>query len=91
MDIPLLEMPEISEDDEEDILGALYVERETSFMYEVKFFEDFVLARPASPTFYLAIRKMSHNDFANEFDEYYGDHEAARVTIASMLPDFIIS
>lgn len=84
MDTPLPEMPEI--DDYDDIWGDLYVEDATSLLYEVKFFSGFVIARPASPMFYSAIRKLSDAEFAHEFREYWGDHEEARKAIQGM-PD----
>jgi hypothetical protein len=76
--------------DFEDTLGEIYVERQTSLLYEVKFFDGFVLVRPASPAFYLALRKLSHNEFADMFDEFYGDHEDVREAIRGMTPDIVI-
>lgn len=73
-----------------DTIGEIYVERDTSLLYEVKFFQDFVLVRPASPAFYLALRKMSHNDFARDFDDFNGDHQEVKEALSGMSPDIII-
>lgn len=62
-----------------------YVEKSTSLIYEVQFFKDYVLTRPASPMFYLAIKKLSHVDFAGEFEEYCGDHEAVKASIDTLM------
>lgn len=75
---------------EDDLIGDIYVEKSTSLLYEVKFFKGFVIVRPASPSFYLAIRKMSDAEFAHEFDEYYGDHEEVIDAIRGMQPEFIV-
>lgn len=88
MDIQPLETP--STDDFEDVIGEIYVERDTSLLYEVKFFTDFVLVRPASPAFYLALKKMPHDDFARDFDEFYGDHDQVKEAIRGMTPELII-
>jgi hypothetical protein len=58
--------------------AVYYVETETNLIYEVKFFDGFVLARPASPAFYLAIRKIDILTFSKEFHEYSGDSERLR-------------
>jgi hypothetical protein len=89
LDIQPLETP-LTEDDFHDTIGEIYVERQTSLLYEVKFFETFVLVRPASPAFYLALRKMSHSEFAKYFDEFYGDHEQVKTHIRGMSPEIII-
>lgn len=64
-------------DDQELIEPSLgyyyYVERETSLVYAVQFIMDDVLVRPASPWFYSNIRKLTFNEFVEEFDELYGD------------------
>jgi hypothetical protein len=79
-----------STDDFADTIGEIYVERDTSLLYEVKFFDTFVLVRPASPAFYLALRKTSHNEFARDFDEFYGDHEQVKNHIRGLSPQIII-
>lgn len=77
-------------DDFADTIGEIYVERDTSLLYEVKFFDMFVLVRPASPAFYLALKKMSHSEFARDFDEFYGDHEQVKTCIRGLSPELII-
>lgn len=80
----------LSNMDDEDDIGDIYVERDTALLYEVKFFDGFVLVRPASPAFHLALRKLSTLDFAKYFDEFYGDHEQVRNAIRDMTPDIVI-
>lgn len=58
--------------------AMFYVETDTNLLYEVKFFDTFVLARPASPAFYLAIRKLDHMTFSREFHEYGGNPDAVK-------------
>lgn len=77
-------------DDYEDTIGEIYVERDTSLLYEVKFFGDFVLVRPASPAFYMALKKLSHSEFARDFDEFYGNHEEVKNVLRGMPPEIII-
>jgi hypothetical protein len=88
LDIPPREMHET--EDFDDLYGVIYVERSTSLLYEVKFFADFILVRPASPTFYLSIRKMTPSEFADEFDEYSGNHDEVMNHIRGLTPDLII-
>lgn len=90
-DMPQRAEPE-AEDFEEtaDLLPDLYVEKKTHFIYEVKFFDSFVIVRPATPSFYLAIRKLSHVDFSKEFEEFGGDQDVARAFIKGEEPAFII-
>jgi hypothetical protein len=77
-------------DNDDDLIGEIYVETETGFIYEVKFFEEHVLVRPASPQFYCALRKISHLEFSKTFHEYYGDHDAVRDEIRGMSPEIVI-
>jgi hypothetical protein len=79
-----------TEDDFSDLFGVIYVERSTSLLYEVKFFDGFVLVRPASPAFYQALRKISHTEFADEFEEYGGDQEAVINHIRGEVPELVI-
>jgi hypothetical protein len=58
---------------EESLNLNFYTENSTSLIYEVQFFEDFVMARPLSPEFYSAIRQMTWGEFTDEFHEYLGD------------------
>jgi hypothetical protein len=88
--IPHPVMLETDPDEFGDIIGDIYTERTSNLLYEVKFFQDFVLVRPANPTFYLALRKLSHLEFANEFAEYWGDHAAVKEAIRGMSPDLVI-
>lgn len=55
-----------------------YVEKSTSLIYEAKFFDKFIIVRPASPAFYTAIRKLTYPEFTNEFDEFWGDRTQIR-------------
>lgn len=53
---------------------TLYTEKATRLLYEVQFYDDFVLVRPASPFFYAAIAKMPYAEFENDYEEFAGDH-----------------
>lgn len=70
-----------------DTHGDFYVETDTSLIYEVKFFDDFVLVRPASPQFYLALRKMSISEFSRDFHEFCGDHQEVRDCLEGAEPE----
>lgn len=54
---------------------SLYVERDTSLLYEVQLFEDFAIVRPATPGFEQAMEKLNHADLGTRFDEYSGIQE----------------
>lgn len=88
-----LEEPEVEteeEEDEEDFY-ELYVEIATNLIHEVQFFDNFCFVRPASPSMYLNIRKLSLMDFTREFREYYGDVQQLREYLKNSHPDVIIS
>lgn len=95
MDTQLPEMQLTDDDDHEDeeleeLLPEIYVEIASGLLYECKFFDNFVLVRPASPSFYLALRKLSITDFAGHFEEFCGDHREARLAIRGGPPGFIV-
>lgn len=52
---------------------TFFTEKDTSFIYEVRFFGDFVLVRPASTMFYSAVRQVPLGEFMDAFEEYSGD------------------
>lgn len=81
----------LTEEGEDDLLPDLFVQKDTGLIFEVKFFDDFVLVRPATPLFYTAIKKMSLDEFGKEFEEFLGDVEEARLYLRGMTPDFVIS
>lgn len=64
------------DDTEDEPESSFYVERETSLIYEVRFFPEFALVRPAHPEYLSVLERMSLMEFANKFDEYYGDPQA---------------
>jgi hypothetical protein len=69
----------------------LYVEKSTSMIYECKFFDTFVLVRPATPMLYLAIKKISHNEFMDDFEEFGGCPDEARDFLrGNKTPAFIL-
>lgn len=79
--LPELEPDDETEEESEDLLEdeyELYVEIATRMLYQVKFFENFVIVRAASPLFYRDIRKMSILDFSRYFEEFYGDAQQVR-------------
>lgn len=57
---------------------SFYTEKGTRFIYEVQFFKDFVLVRPASPDFASALRQLSLAEFEEEFEEFWGDPQQVR-------------
>lgn len=76
--------------EEEELLPDIFVEIATSLLYEVRFFDTFVIVRPATPALYLAIRKLSHVDFSRLFEEFGGNKEEVRAFMRGMTPDFIM-
>lgn len=56
----------------------LCTELSTSRLYETKTFDDFVMARPILPQFYNHIRKLTPEEFSQEFEDYTGDRTAMR-------------
>jgi hypothetical protein len=82
--------PDYDEDGEELELPDLYTETESSLIYEVKLFQNFVFVRPATPELYLAIRKLSYPEFARQFRPFYGDKDAVRQMMWGAAPDFIV-
>lgn len=81
---------EEGQEDEEELMPDLYVEKTSRTIFEVKFFDKFVLCRPATPAFYLAIRKIPLMKFIEEFEEFAGDREAARAMLRGEQPEFMI-
>lgn len=78
------------EEDEDELLPDLWVERETSLIYEVRFLETCTIVRPVTPHFYLSIRKMSHMEFARDFEEFFGDRDAVREFVRGTEPEFVV-
>jgi hypothetical protein len=81
---------EDTEDDEDELLPDLWVERSSSLIYEVRFLDTCVIVRPVTPSFYLAIRKLNHMEFARDFTEFCGDKDAVRDFVRKAPPDFIV-
>lgn len=69
---------EYEDDLEDELESTFYVEKNTRFIYEVKFFPEFALVRPAHPDFAAAVERMPLVTFANNFEEYFGDAQAIR-------------
>lgn len=80
--------PELLE--EEDLLPDLYVEKSSHIIHEVKFFDKCVLVRPATPGLYLAIRKLSHDEFLREFEEFSGDIQEVRDFIKGKTAEILV-
>lgn len=78
------------EHDEEELLPELWVEKSTRLIYECKFFDGFILVRPATPGLYTAIKKLSNKQFAEEFEDFCGGKDAVREFLRNSPPDFII-
>ena len=76
--------------DDEDLLPDIYVEIKSRMLYDCKFFDTSVLVRPATPQFYLSIRKINHKEFVSEFEEFCGDKEEARKFLRGAPAEIII-
>jgi hypothetical protein len=50
-----------------------YTEKATRLIYDVRFFGDCVIVRPATPWFADAIQKMPKAEFDELFEEFWGD------------------
>lgn len=57
---------------------ALYMNKKTCLLYDVKFFKDFVIVRPVEPDFYHLIARMSYNDLAKDYEESFVDAKRLR-------------
>lgn len=66
------------EDDLEDDESTFYVEKETRYIYAVRFFPEFALVRPVHPDFYSNVDRVPLVAFASNFEEYFGDSQAIR-------------
>jgi hypothetical protein len=78
------------EEIEDELLPDIYTEIATGLIYECKFFDKFVIVRPASPAFYLAIRKFTLVEFSKFFEEYGGDVTEVRDAIRGGEIGFIV-
>ena len=67
---------EYEEDNEPE--GTFYVEKETRLLYEVRFFPEHALVRPAHPDFMSNLEKMDLITFAHKFEEFLGEQQAVR-------------
>lgn len=50
-----------------------YTEKSTRLIYDVRFFDDCVIVRPATPWFAEVIKKLTLPEFEAEYEEYWGD------------------
>lgn len=82
--------PQPEQEYEEELLPDIYTEKSTGLIYECKFFDKFVIVRPASPAFYLAIKKLSLVEFSKYFEEFGGDVSEVRNAIRGGSIDFIV-
>lgn len=57
------------------------MEKKTNILYDVKYFPDYVIVRPVSPSMYSYIRKMSYTDLAERFEESFVDVKALRARV----------
>ena len=58
------------------VVMMIYTERDTSLLYEVQLFNEFVLVRPASPGFGDVVERLGHDEFMDRFEEFWGDPSA---------------
>lgn len=69
-----------------------YVERSSRFIYEVKLFPDFVLARLAMPDYQPAIQRIDMGTFLELFEEYCGDiKDLRKILFGNPDPAIIVS
>lgn len=66
------------EEDQDEPESCFYVERANRFIYEVKFFPEFALVRPAHPDYTSAVQRVPLINFVKEFEEYQGDVQMIR-------------
>jgi hypothetical protein len=59
--------------EEVEMFYAYYVEKSSRLIYQVQFFDTFVMYRPATPGFESLIKRMELSEFLDEFDEFEGD------------------
>ena len=57
---------------------CLYTDKKTHTIYDVKFFDGFVLIRPVAPGFERHVKKIPMNLFAEHFEEFMGDYARIR-------------
>lgn len=62
-------------EDDNEPESTFYVERGTRLIYEVRFFEDFALVRPAHPGMSLHLERMDLITFNERFEEYLGEQQ----------------
>lgn len=70
--------------DVDDIV--LYVERDSGMIFEAKFFEDYALVRPATPSLYHHIKKVGLSRIKEAFDEFCGSRDIVLQHIATGEP-----
>ena len=58
--------------------ALFYVEKETSFIYEVRLFPEYALLRLAMPDYQPPVTRIDLIAFTKLFDEYHGDHKEIR-------------
>jgi hypothetical protein len=80
----------VHEEVDEDLLPDVCTEISTGILFEVRFFDGFCIVRPATPSFYCAIKKISYSEFSEKFTEFLGDREQVREFLRGMMPDFIV-
>lgn len=72
---------------EEDVNLNFFTEKTSRLIYEVRFYEGFVIVRPASPDPSVKLRQVDWGDFLDEFEEYWGDKEQIAAFVGGYLED----
>ena len=75
-EVTLAVQRDYEEDNEPE--GSFYVEKASRLIYEVRFFPDFALVRPAHPHFSASLERLDLMTFANNFDEFLGDPQVLK-------------
>ena len=66
----------------------LCVDKATSIIYEAQTVNDFVLVRPATPSLYGNLTRLSLSEFSDKFSEYEGDSSTAHTNPGEMFISF---
>jgi hypothetical protein len=63
---------------QENLNISYFVDSKSSLVYEVQFFTDFILARPATPALYSHIERLTPTEFYGRFEEFFGNPDEVR-------------
>lgn len=61
---------------------AVFVENNSNILYDVKYFPEFVIVRPVSPSLYSYIRRLTYTELSEGFHESFVDVQKLREKVA---------